>query len=47
MDGIVLADAALAFTAWNALWDGALAAYDRDRTLITEKSEERIAWRLV
>jgi hypothetical protein len=44
MEGIMLPDNALAFRAWNALWEGALAAYDRDRTLIPRKSEETITW---
>jgi hypothetical protein len=44
MDGVALSDPASAFNAWNALWEGALAAYDRDRTLITEKSEGTITW---
>jgi hypothetical protein len=44
MDGVALSDPASAFNAWNALWEGALVAYDRDRTLITEKSEGTITW---
>ncbi len=46
MDGVALADAALAFRAWNALWEGALAACDRDRTLATERNGGRIVWRI-
>ncbi len=46
MDGVTLTDADLAFQAWNALWEGALAAHDRDRTLLTERSNGSIAWRI-
>ncbi len=47
LDGIVLADTTLAFRAWNALWEGALAAHNRDATLMTERSGGTITWRLV
>jgi hypothetical protein len=47
MDGVTLADADRAFHAWNALWEGALAAHDRDRTLQTERSNETITWHIV
>jgi hypothetical protein len=47
MEGIALADPALAFRAWNALWEGALAAHDRDLALETEYSDGAIAWRVI
>ncbi|HTT97230.1 MAG TPA: hypothetical protein VMF58_04230 [Rhizomicrobium sp.] len=46
MDGVALADRAAAFKAWNALWEGALAAHDRHRTLVTELSGNQINWRV-
>jgi len=46
MDGIALADPASAFRAWNALWEGALAAYDRDRTLATTRDGDTTTWRI-
>ncbi len=46
MEGVVLADTALAFQAWNALWEGALAAHDRDSTLLTERSGDTVSWRV-
>ncbi len=46
MDGVALADAGLAFRAWNALWEGALAAHDRDRKLHTERSNDSVIWRV-
>lgn len=46
MDGVALADRALAFKAWNALWEGALAAHDRERTLATERDGETVTWRI-
>src|SRR5579862_2616519 len=47
MDGVALADAASAFSAWNALWEGALAAYDRDRVLATACDGDTITWRII
>ncbi|HWA88844.1 MAG TPA: hypothetical protein VG889_02335 [Rhizomicrobium sp.] len=47
MDGVALDDPASAFAAWNALWEGALAAHDRERKLLTERDGERIVWRVV
>jgi hypothetical protein len=47
MRDIALADPALAFRAWNALWEGALAAHDRDRALITERDGDTVTWRIV
>ena len=44
MDGVALTDAGSAFRAWNALWEGALAAHDRDLTLRTAGSEAGITW---
>ena len=35
-----------AFEAWNALWDGALAAHNRDLRLITERTDAGIVWRI-
>ena len=47
MDGVTLPEPALAFRAWNAIWEGALAAHDRERTLKCEIHEETITWRIV
>jgi len=47
MEDVALADPSSAFKAWNALWEGALAAHDRDRTLITEHNGAQIIWRVV
>jgi hypothetical protein len=44
MQDIRLADRAAAFRAWNALWEGALAAHDRDLKLHTEFDGETVAW---
>ena len=46
MDGVTLADADRAFEAWNVLWEGALAAHDRDRTLLTKRAGDSIIWRI-
>jgi hypothetical protein len=46
MEGVALADPAAAFRAWNMLWEGALAAHDRDRTLVTQHDGNRIIWRV-
>jgi hypothetical protein len=46
MDGVALADPDSAFRAWNALWEGALAAHDRELTLRTERSEGTAIWRV-
>lgn len=46
MDGIALVDAELAFRSWNALWEGALAAHDRDLTLVTTRNGDKIKWRI-
>ena len=46
IDGVALEDPALAFAAWNALWEGALAAHDRTRRLVTAHDGERIAWHI-
>lgn len=46
MDGIALSDPASAFNGWNSLWEGALAAHDRDRRLTTEHSDNKISWRV-
>lgn len=47
VEGVTLADPRLAFAAWNALWEGALAAHDGDRILATDKSGEIVTWRVV
>ncbi|HVU19719.1 MAG TPA: hypothetical protein VHE09_03245 [Rhizomicrobium sp.] len=47
MDGVTLSDPRSAFRAWNALWEGALAAHDRDRALIAERDGKNISWRVV
>ena len=46
MQGIALADPQCALRGWNALWEGALAAHDRDLRLITEYSGNALSWRL-
>jgi hypothetical protein len=46
MEGVALEHASLAFGAWNALWEGTLAAHDRDRTLQTERAGDSIIWRI-
>ncbi|HEX4859615.1 MAG TPA: hypothetical protein VFV07_00170 [Rhizomicrobium sp.] len=46
MDGIALADPGSAFRAWNMLWEGALAAHDRERALATTSDGETIVWRI-
>jgi hypothetical protein len=47
MKDVPLTNSDLAFGAWNALWEGALAAYDRDLSLETERQDDRIVWRIV
>jgi hypothetical protein len=44
MDGIALADRERAFRAWNALWEGALAAHDRSLALATVRERDTITW---
>jgi hypothetical protein len=46
MQGVTLADRHAAFDAWNALWKGTLAAYDRDLALDTQFDGENIVWRV-
>jgi hypothetical protein len=46
MQGVSLADRSAAFKAWNALWEGALAAYDRDLALHTQFDDDTIVWRV-
>jgi len=46
MDGIALEDEA-PFRAWNALWEGALAAHNRDLVLQTARDGAGIVWRIV
>jgi hypothetical protein len=46
MAGVALPDSAAAFRAWNALWEGALAAHNRFLRLETECSGETIVWRV-
>ena len=46
MRGAALADGDAAFRAWNALWEGALAAHNRFLRLKTERSGETIVWRI-
>jgi hypothetical protein len=46
MRGVALADGDAAFRAWNALWEGALAAHNRFLRLKTERSGETIVWRI-
>lgn len=46
MNGVVADNPDLAFRAWNALWEGALAAHNRDLALQTERSGDAITWRI-
>jgi hypothetical protein len=46
MQGIALPDDDAAFRAWNALWQGALAAHNRELVLRTERLGDEIAWRI-
>ncbi len=46
MAGVALPDREAAFRAWNALWDGALAAHNRFLRLKTERAGETIVWRI-
>lgn len=46
MHGVTLADGDSAFNAWNALWQGALAAHNRELTLETERDGHTIVWRV-
>jgi hypothetical protein len=47
MAGVSSPDADAAFRAWNALWEGGLAAHNRFLRLKTERSGETIVWRIV
>jgi hypothetical protein len=44
MDGVAVAHRDAAFTAWNALWQGALAARNRDLALTASFSGAAITW---
>ncbi|HEY8950513.1 MAG TPA: hypothetical protein VIM56_16640 [Rhizomicrobium sp.] len=46
MAGVELKDGGAGFDAWNALWEGALAAHNRDLRLETKRSGETVAWRI-
>ena len=46
MAGVALPDRDAAFRAWNALWEGALAAHNRFLRLKTERTGETIVWRI-
>jgi hypothetical protein len=46
MNGVALGDADAAFRAWNALWEGALAAHNRHLKLVTSRSGETTTWRI-
>lgn len=46
MDGVQLSGNA-AFPAWNALWEGALAAHNRELALKTERIGTEIRWRIL
>jgi hypothetical protein len=46
MNGVALMESDAAFRAWNALWEGALAAHNRFLRLKTERSGETIVWRI-
>ncbi len=45
MDGIPLADPA-GFEGWNGLWEGMLAAHNRNLRLTTAREANRIVWRV-
>ncbi|HSM96795.1 MAG TPA: hypothetical protein VLT91_12170 [Rhizomicrobium sp.] len=47
MQGIALSDSAAGFRAWNALWEGALAAHNRFLRLETGRSAETTIWRVL
>jgi len=42
--GVELKDGSAGFDAWNALWQGALAAHNRDLRLETKRSGETVVW---
>lgn len=46
MQNVSLQDRSTAFNAWNKLWEGALAAHDRDLVLNTQFDGENIVWRI-
>jgi hypothetical protein len=46
MNGVALADGGLAFHAWNALWEGALGAHNRDLSLTTERNDQSVIWKI-
>jgi len=46
MNGVTVEDPDSAFRAWNALWEGAVAAHNRDLTLTTERDGDRTIWRI-
>jgi hypothetical protein len=46
MQGVSPMNRPAAFKAWNGLWEGALAAYDRDLSLQTQFDGENIVWRI-
>jgi hypothetical protein len=46
MQGVSLTHQIAAFEAWNSLWEGALAAYNRELLLNTEFDGETVTWRL-
>ena len=41
-----VADSAVMFPAWNALWEGALAVHNRDLVLIAERGGDSIRWQI-
>ena len=45
MEGTGPLDAA-GFESWNALWQGALAAHNRDLRLVTSRDGETIVWKI-
>jgi hypothetical protein len=44
MQGVTLHDEPSAFHAWNALWEGAAAAHNRELSLVTRREGDRIVW---
>jgi hypothetical protein len=46
MNGVSLTDETAAFDAWNALWQGALAAHNRELTLETSRDGDAIVWHI-
>jgi hypothetical protein len=46
LNGVPIENDHAAFAAWNELWQAMLAVHNRDLTLITERSDAGIVWRV-